>query len=335
MKKSVDSKKKRFKFFDMNRDGKGVYEAENRKPNLKFFFVLLWRKFSQLVRLNLLMLLQIVPIIGIILIFVLGAAVPYAQDPLYAPLYGITKIVESPALVTTLDMVGIQVNVPYTTTWMLVGMIALAVFLLVTFGWQNVGAAYVLRGLFRGDPVFVFTDFFYAIKKNFKQGFLLGIIDAICSAVLIFDIYFFITSGSSLVMDIMMGITVAIAIIYLFMRFYIYQLLITFDLSIFKILKNSLIFAILGVLRNVVASIGIVILLVLHLLLILWILPLGFSIPIVLPFVYIVAIIGFISVYAAYPVIDKYMIAPYNKNNDSEDPGVIEDSTESDSSETV
>ena len=60
---------------------------------------------------------------------------------------------------------------------MMVGMAVLAVFLFVTFGWQNVGAAYVLRGLFRGEPMFIFSDFFYGIRKNWKQGLIVGMLD--------------------------------------------------------------------------------------------------------------------------------------------------------------
>ena len=59
--------------------------------------------------------------------------------------------------------------------------------------------------------------------------------------------------------------------------------------------------------------------------------PVGISIPIVLPFFYILAATAFMSCYAAYPIIDRYMIAPYKsaeseekyiyfkENNDAED----------------
>ena len=30
----------------------------------------------------------------------------------------------------------------------------------------------ILRGLVRGDPVFPFSDYVYAVKRNWKQGFL-------------------------------------------------------------------------------------------------------------------------------------------------------------------
>ena len=314
--KNKNSKRKPFKLFDLNRDGKGVYEEENRKPNLKFFFVLLWRKFTQLLQLNVIMLLQVLPILGIVLINIFGAKTFNASEPLYAPLYGISKIVNSPALLNKLDLVSKQIEAPLITPLMLGGMAALGLFLFVTLGWQNVGAAYVLRGLFRGDPIFIFSDFFYGIKKNWKQGLIVGMLDFACSSVLIIDIYFFITSASTLANDIMLGIMVGVALIYVFMRFYIYQLLITFDMKTVKILKNSLIFAILGIFRNLLGLVGIVILLAFHLLFIMWLLPMGISIPLILPFIYVPAIVGFISVYAAYPVIDKYLITPYKNEND-------------------
>ena len=313
-----EQKTRKFKLFDLNRDGKGVYEEESRKPNLKFFFILLWRKMVQLLQLNLMMLFQVLPILGIILINIFGAKTSNVSDAVYAPLYGISKIVDSPALLNKLDLVSRQIEAPLVTPIMILGMAVLALFLFVTFGWQNVGAAYVLRGLFRGEPVFVFSDYFYAIKKNLKQGLIVGMLDFICCSVLTVDIYFFLTSASSIGIDIMLGIMVAVAIIYIFMRFYIYQLLITFDMKIFKIIKNSLIFSILGIFRNLVAAVGIVLFIGIHILLIIWLLPMGITIPLVLPLVYIISIIAFMSVYAAYPVIDKYLIKPYETENSAE-----------------
>ncbi len=314
--KKKDQKNRKFNLFNLNRDGKGVYEEENRKPNLKFFFILLWRKLSQLLQLNLLMLFQVLPILGIALIYIFGSKTSNVTDALYAPLYGISKIVDSPALLNKLDLLSRQIEAPIISPLMLAGMAALALFLFVTFGWQNVGAAYVLRGLFRGDPVFVFSDYFYGIKKNLKQGLIVGMLDFICCSVLAIDIYFFITSASSTGIDIMLGIIVAVSIIYILMRFYIYQLLITFDMKIFKILKNSLIFSILGIFRNLAASVGMILFIGLHILLVIWLLPMGISIPLVLPFVYMLSIITFMSVYAAYPVIDKYLIKPYENEQE-------------------
>ena len=315
--KNIEKNKKRFKLFDLNRDGKGVFEQENRKPTLRFFFVLLFRKITQLLQLNAMMLLQALPIIGIVAIYVFGAKQYLSTNITYSPIYGITKVTESPSLFAELDIIGHHAETAFFTPWMIIGMIALALFLFITFGWQNVGAAYVLRGLFRGDPVFVFSDFFHAIKRNFLQGFIIGIIDFVCCAALIIDLIFFFASGS-MFNAIIFGIIVAITIIYVFMRFYIYQLLITFELKTVKIFKNALIFSILGIFRNLLALLGIIILIVIHVLLIIWMLPIGISIPLILPFFYSLSIIGFMGTYAAYPVIEKYMITPY-ENQVSED----------------
>ena len=189
--KSTENNKKKFKLFDMNRDGKGVYEQEDRKPTLAFFFKLFFRKFSQLLQLNLLMLFMVIPILVVITVYFLGDKTPTATQMLYAPLYGISTVTDAPAVTGLLDVFSVQMDVPVFSTGMNFLVIGMALFLAVTWGWQNVGAAYVLRGLFRGDAVFVFSDYFYGIKRNFKQAFFLGLIDFVCSAVLIIDFMFF------------------------------------------------------------------------------------------------------------------------------------------------
>ncbi len=324
----TDSEKKKFKLFNMNRDGKGVYEEESRKPTLLFFFKLLWRKFPQLVRLNLMLLVQVIPVIVLLYVYFAGSKTPTATDLLYAPLYGISHITNAPELTALLDMSSIQMGIPVFSPFVIISMIVLIILLGITFGWINTGAAYVLRGLFRGDPVFIWSDFFYAIKRNFKQAFLLGFLDFIFTFVLIADFIFFYNKTGSYLNDVMYFMIFAIAIIYIVMKFYIYQLLITFDLKTIKILKNALIFTVLGIKRNIMALLGLAVLLILNIIFIVAFLSIGVSIPLVLPFFYIMALIGFISTYAAYPIIDKYMIAPYSEENKSEELDAIESSEE-------
>ncbi len=307
----TDSEKKKFKLFNMNREGKGVYEEEDRKPTLLFFFKLLWRKFPQLVRLNLMLLVQVIPIIVLLYVYFAGTKTPTATELLYAPLYGISQVTQSSAITALLDMNSIQMGIPVFSPVVIIVILCLIVLLGVTFGWINTGAAYVLRGLFRGDPVFIWSDFFYAIKRNFKQAFFLGLLDFIFTFVLIVDFIFFYNKTGSYLNDVMYFMIFAIAIIYIVMKFYIYQLLITFDLKTMKILKNALIFTVLGIKRNIMALLGLILVLVINIILIVAFLSIGISIPLVLPFFYVMALIGFIATYAAYPVIDKYMIAPY------------------------
>ena len=311
-----DIKNKKIKLFNPNRDGKGVYEEESRKPTLPFFFKLLWRKLSQLTRLNAMLVVQAIPVLVFVYVYLAGYKTATATDILYAPLYGMSKISPVGGITALLDLLSVQMGIPVFTPFMVIVLFCLGIMLAITFGWFNVGAAYVLRGLFRGDPVFIWSDFFYAVKRNLKQGFFIGLLDFICIFVLISDfVFFYSRTGTSYGNDVMYLMIFAIGIIYLIMRFYMYQLLITFDLSTMKILKNSLIFTVLGIKRNVLAIIGLVLLIALNAFIIIMFLSIGITVTMVLPLFYIMAVMGFIATYAAYPVIDKYMIAPYATEN--------------------
>ena len=312
-------KKKKFKLFDMNKDGKGVKKDEDTRPTFLNFFKNLTRKFSQLLRLNLLMIVQIIPLIVIALVNFLGPKSPTMSNVMFAPLFGIDQASGGAAASSVLDLSSIQMGYAVYSPVIRITIIVLIVIMAITWGWQNVGATYVLRGLVRGDPVFVFSDFFYAIKKNFKQGFILGLIDFAISAILTVDVLYFVQRMNSFGLEFMFFATVGLIIIWLMMRFYIYNLLITFDIKIFKLIKNALIFMVLGLGRNILALFGIALLSAIHIILIVLFIPLGISIPIILPFFYLLATGGFMACYAAYPVIDKYMIAPYASESSEEE----------------
>ena len=311
----TEKQKKKFRLFDMNRDGKGVEKDEDRTPNLKFFFKQFARKFTKILQLNLLMIFQVIPLLVIVLSYFSGDKTPTVTNIAFAPLYGINTIATSVGGAPVLDVSSIHMKIPVFAPIFMIIMIAIALLLIITFGWQNVGAAYVLRGLFRGEAVFVWSDYFYGIKKNFKQGLLMGIIDIFVMFVLCVDFFFFFGKGGTFWLDFMYFVIFAMVIVYTIMRFYIYQLLITFDLKITKIIKNALIFTALGIKRNLLAFLGMIILIALNAVLIIISLPSGFSVPLILPFLYLMGTVGFMTTYAAYPVIDKYMIAPYINNN--------------------
>lgn len=325
--------KKKFKLFDMNRDGKGAVE-ENTKPTFAFFFKSFFRKFPQLLRLNLLMIFQIIPLIVIAVVYFLGEKSPVATNVLFAPMYGMDRISALPDVSPLLDMSSVQMGVPVLSPAVIYVIVALLLVMAITWGWQNIGATYVLRGLVRGDAVFVFSDFFYAIKRNLKQGFWLGLMDFIFCLVLIVDFLFFNQQTGSFGLDFMYFMILALIIIYFVMRFYVYLLLVTFDLKSFKILKNALIFSILGIKRNILAVLGIVLLTGIHVALAMMFIPMGVSITIVIPFVYIMAATAFMSAYAAYPVIDRYMIAPYATDTEDDEEYIYLKDAEADADAT-
>ena len=303
----------------MNKDGKGVEKNEDTRPTFLNFFKNFFRKFPQLLRLNLLMIFQIIPLIVIACLYFLGPKSPTMSNVMFAPLFGIDQASGGAAVSSLLDLSSVQMGLPLFSPAVNVTIICLVVIMAITWGWQNIGATYALRGLVKGDPVFVFSDFFYAIKKNLKQGLILGLIDFIISGVLIIDFFYFYQQTGSFGLDFMYFAILALIILWFVMRFYIYNLLITFDIKIFKLIKNAFIFSILGIKRNVLAFLGIIILTVFHVFLIIIFIPMGISIPIILPFFYLLAATAFMACYAAYPIIDRYMIAPYATNDDEEE----------------
>jgi uncharacterized membrane protein YesL len=258
------------------------------------------------------MLLQIAPIIVGLLAYLFIQRTPSQTSPLFAPLYGASLIEQSPASALLLALEAIPLNIPVfqpVAYWIIAGC---ALVMLLFNGLLTVGSFYVLRGLVRGDAVFVFSDFFYGIKRNLKQGFLFGLVDTLFTIVLVFDVVYYSGTVGAFWMDVLFWILTALAILYLIMRPYIYMMMITFDMKIRKMFKNALIFSALGIKRNLMAALGILLLLGLHALLMILLLP-EVIITVIVPFVYIFAAVGFITAYAIYPVIDRYMIAPYRK----------------------
>ncbi len=310
--------KKKFRLFDMMRDGKGVEKGEDTTPNLKFYFKLLKRRFSTLISLNLLMNLQILPIIIAVLSYFFTEKTPSQSSAIFAPIYGVSQIDPSVTSASILSIFGIQFNIPIYNNpayWVIA---ACVLFLIVTMGWLTAGATYVLRGIVRHDAVFVFSDFFHAIKRNFKEAFLFGLLDSVIMIVLLVDFLFFYMATGSAGYNFMFWLISALIVLYMLMRPYLYMMLITFDMKLRKMLKNALIFAVLGVKRNVMWMLGVVVVAILNIALIL-ICPPTIVIPIILPFFYFWAFAGFTINYAIYPIIDRYMIAPCRNDGDDDE----------------
>ena len=80
-----------------------------------------------------------------------------------------------------------------------------------------------------------------------------------------------------------------------------------------------MIFSVLGIKRNILALLGIVLLVAIHAALILVLIPIGVSLTIVIPLIYLMAATAFMAAYAAYPIIDRYMIAPYAEEKSDEE----------------
>ncbi len=298
----------RFNLFNLNKDGKGVEKNENTTPNISFYFKNLWRKFPRLISINLMMLVQFVPLLIAFLTYFWSDTVPTFTDQNFPIYYGISRFDSSPSFFIKLLLSSLQFNVPALSTATILWMAGWILLFAVTFGWCNVAFTYLMREMVRGNPVFIFSDIKYALKKNWKQGFFVGLADFAILAILLFNIIT-MQGNSNTFGGVMYFANLGILTLYIVMRFYIYLMLITFDIKFGKMLKNALIFVVLGIKRNVLAILWIFALLLLNFFIFMLYMPLGISLPIL----YIFSVSLFTTAYAAYPVIEKYMITPYQQ----------------------
>ena len=322
---------KLLRFFDFNRDNRPDAIEEDTTPTLKRYFKMLGRRLWKLISLNIMMLPMILPILLIVYIYFGFEKTPIQNNVIFSQLYGANLIEPSTSSTLLLDLFGAQLNIPvFNNTASYIGIGICVVFLAVTFGWQNVGVSYILRSMVRGEPVFLFSDYFYAVRRNLKQGFLMGLIDVVAIFLLGFDLMYFASTPSTYWNNVCYYAIFALIFLYFFMRFYLYLMLVTFDLSIRKLFKNALIFTVLGWKRNLMAVLGIVLITAINVLLfpLFAITPLGIAIPLILPFLYYLAVTSFTTAYAAYPIIDRYMIEPYRTNGKDDEDDDAEEVTE-------
>lgn len=313
-------KDKKFKLLDLERDGKGISKKSALKESgLKRFFITFKDNFGKILTTNIIMVLGNFPIFFIIAVlsgFTRIESYLPASD-LFQNLGGIFMIESpSPFQMTLYALEGIQTQVLVNTTLTYV-FLAIGALTLLTFGIVNVGTAYILRNIAMGEPVFVWSDFIYAVKRNWKQALPFGMLDLLINAILAFNIYSTVTA-ESFATSIMFWANVVLVILYFFMRCYIYVQMVTFKLTVFKILKNSLIFALLGFKRNIMSLLGTLLLIVLE---VLFVFSLGgvlLSFGVAMPLAIMFSAMAYMKVFAAYFKIKEIMIDPYKEEHPDE-----------------
>lgn len=314
----MENKKRKFKFFDTQREGRGVEKSDvYTKPDLKGFFIRYKTYFTRLLSVNLLMVFGNFPIVfALIALSTLTRIVyltPAAESfPLLHGLLLHDAEFSLGALVSS-GIEGLQIEASAMTplTYVLFGLSALVIF---TFGIVNVGTTYLLRNMVKGDPVFIWSDFIYAIRRNWKQALPFGILDAILLALIPFDLFYLFTTPNA-AGGLFLGATIVIALVYFWMRFYIYMQMVTFDLPLFKILKNSLLFTLLGFKRNLIATLGIALLVLLNFLLAFGFFGVLSAAAILFPIVLLFSNGAFMAAYASYYKMKEIMIDPYTSES--------------------
>ena len=306
--------------------GKGVKKSDVTKDfTWKRFFTTLGDKFWNIVVLNLLFFATNLPVFGLwaYTASVLGFPYQHPANVLYQPLAGVMRISSDPALTALYGVVGVQVENYYPSVWTnLFGW--LGALLLLTFGVTTAAMTFVLRNFIRREPVDLGADYFGTIKKNWKQGLLLGLIDVLFLSVIAFDLVSYVTSSRSFVLLVMLYLTVFLSFLYFCMRPYLYLQIITFDVKLRKAIKNAYVLAIAGIGRNLLFALITVLVAAANYVLFLFLPPLGALVFLMLT----VALCWYVQLYGAWPILKKHMIDPFYEEKEIEpgkDEAIFED----------
>ena len=310
---------------DFTKEGKGVDKNAPKKRGLFAFFELFFRKFWKLVKLNLLYLIVNIPTF-VIMFFVAGivsSVFVNSISPLVAQASGATlenalTNAEYMKNIALIDMISrIYVTLLFTVLW---GM-----------GPVTAGFTYVLRNYSREEHAWLFSDFFQHLKNNFKQASIVFIIDVVVFILFVFAFNFYGTQANALY--VFKYVIICLAFVYTLAHFYLYPLMVTFDLTLKDLYRNSFLFALAKLPRNV-----------LTLVLVLFVhagIPFmsvysggGFAVYlmvfVLLELLLLISTTGFIVNFNVYPVMKEYMLSKadperYGDNDTDGDDSVFND----------
>lgn len=230
---------------------------------------------------------------------------------------GVSKDAEqAPAFVRFFKVFG-------THFWQMVVLNALYVFAclpIITIGPATAALTYVMRNFSQGKPVEPFNDFFAKCKEHFKQGLIVFIINAVFVAAAWFSFEMWSTGQMNMgtaFTTIALVVIFFVSIVWFFANFYIYPMMVSFDLPLKKIIRNSIILGGYTLLRNIlmtVVSVGMI-------LLCFFLFPL--SVMIILFFAF--SFCTLVNQFCTYPVLVKYVATPEEKKPENPEEQIFSD----------
>lgn len=269
------------------KEGPGVEKNAPQKHRFFLFFELFGRKFSKLILLNIMYFVTLIPLI-------FGAFSTFAIN-------------EKVFVDGSISYALIKTYPPIVLSGSIMGMIVFLIGFIIA-GASTCGFVYIIRNYQNQEHAWLKSDFFEQFKLNFKQGATIGFIDFIMLMLVFISTNFYLYMAKSVspelttMSPVLLGVVSLITIIYLWMHYYIHLMIVTFDLSVKEIIKNALLFSIGKLPLNIMISafcliIGFVAL---------------FYIPIritlILTFLILLSLIGYIITFSVYPTVEKYMI---------------------------
>ena len=297
-----------FKPYNYNKNNSDVMKGAAQKNGFFHFFELYFRKFWKYLSINIIYFLITLPILFYFYLTVSGFLANVLGEAYEELFLGIGFYA------TVMSYIPTKLYTP------------LLLISIVIYGPLKMGVTYVYRNFAREEHAWL-SDIFSKAMENFKQGLFFGILDFLVVMLLLNNIIGLGgTDASAGIYAVLRYASVVLLVIYMFMRHYFYMMAVTVNLGVFAIMKNSLLFVVMGFGRNILAMLAC---------LVIWGVTL-FVVPLVtvvgLP-VFTYAMSGFATVFVCYPTVKKYIILPAMEKAEKESDGAEQQIAPQDSDE--
>ena len=282
-------------FGNYDKPGPGVNKDEPPKAAPVRFFEILGRKFSKLIQLNLVFL---IPTVVVLILMVLIYLSP-------------THFV--------LQLPGGEGGSPVQfDIWTMYAM----PFPLVLLSPFIAGLTFVTRNFAREEHAFVWSDFWEAIRDNWKYFLLNGLLVYVVYVVLSFAmIYYYNSLSRGWLYYIPFWLCIILAVLFLFAQYYLPVMFVTFDLKFSQMYRNAFILAMAGLGRNLLITI--ILGALLYAAMIVPLMGLTILIFLLLVVCLLFSLVSYFINFTVYPTIDRYLIQPYQQKIEDEKNGVL------------
>ena len=272
--------------------GKGISKNEPEKRRFFLFFELFFAKIGKLMQLNLIYTIAITPLLaGLFFSFDFNRNITSIQD------------------FTKMQMFTFAPD--YISLFLLITSVFIT-------GPATAGFVFVLRNIQRREHAWIFSDFWAQFKKNYRQGVVVGLIDLIVYLALYiaFGFYTFVmpiemAQMGTFIPSIASGIIVAITAVFTWAHFYIYTMMVTFELKTKDLFKNAFIFA----LGKMPLNLFITAILAVIFVACVYLFAFSTALLAIVLGLFGISLIGFIIVFSSYPTIDKLMLKKAQEQN--------------------
>ncbi len=220
-------------FGNYNKPGKGVEKDAPQKRGFFRFFEFYFRKFWQIMNVVLIYFFASIPTF----IITLGASFLVVSS---------VSSLNGGAIRSLLELVG-----DYMYYVVIASFFISAVYtILIGGGPVTAGLCYVLGSLSGDYHTFIWQDFKDKTKENFKQSIAIYFIDLVAFLVLAYSFMIYYSFGG--VLGYLRYIVMIIGIIFAAMHFYIYPMMVSYELKVTEIYKNAFLMTMANLLTNIV-----------------------------------------------------------------------------------